>query len=45
MAFKSYNIIVEITLKSGKIKRVYCPTLSEARTVMSFSGGVIIGNY
>lgn len=45
MAFNSYNIIVEITLKSGKTKRIYCETLKQARTVLAFSNGKIIGNY
>ena len=45
MAFNSYNIIVQITLKNGKTKRVYCKTLRQARDVLSFSNGIIIGNY
>ena len=45
MAFNSYNIIVEITLKSGKTKRIYCETLRQARDVLSFSNGKIVGNY
>lgn len=45
MAFKSYNIIVEITLKSGKTKKVYCDNLRQAITVLALNGGKIIGNY
>lgn len=45
MAFKSENLIVEITLKNGEKKKVYCPTLEEARIVLAFSNGVIVGNY
>lgn len=45
MAFNSENLIVEITLSSGAKKKVYCKTVNEAKTVMAFSGGVIVGNY